>query len=145
MFKKILVATDGSDYGEKAVEVAAEMAANSNGELLILTVVPPLVWPQAMNSGAFVMDGEVIQMIRDSYSQILHEARESSFKWAVPKVETKLEDGPVAQVITQQAEVGNFDLIVMGSLGHSQAYSVFLGSVSDRVSRLAKTSVLVVR
>ncbi len=145
MFKKILVATDGSDYGKKAVEVAAEMAATASGELTILTVVPPLVGPQAMNSAGLMLDEEVVQVIRDNYSQILHEAGESCAKWAVPKVETKLEAGPVAQVIVAQAELGNFNLIVVGSRGHSQAYSVFLGSVSDRVNHLAKTSVLVVR
>jgi nucleotide-binding universal stress UspA family protein len=52
---------------------------------------------------------------------------------------------PVAEAICQEAKVLGVDIIVIASHGHSGVARLFLGSVAERVLRLADRPVLIVR
>jgi nucleotide-binding universal stress UspA family protein len=53
--------------------------------------------------------------------------------------------GPVADVIARTATEGGFDLIMMGSHGHSELGTLVMGSVATRVLASCKTPALIVR
>jgi nucleotide-binding universal stress UspA family protein len=53
--------------------------------------------------------------------------------------------GHAADVIAQTAKDGQYDLLVMGSQGHSAVGSLVLGSVTARVLARCSTPVLIVR
>ena len=60
-------------------------------------------------------------------------------------IETELAWGHPADVIVEKARQGGYHLIVMGSRGLGAISSLLLGSVSDRVVKLAPCPVLIVR
>jgi nucleotide-binding universal stress UspA family protein len=51
----------------------------------------------------------------------------------------------VAETIAKTAAEGKFDLIMMGSHGHSNLVNLVMGSVATRVLAHCKTPVLLVR
>jgi nucleotide-binding universal stress UspA family protein len=61
------------------------------------------------------------------------------------RVETKLLQGFVAGQIVEFASRGEFDLVVMGTHGRTGMQHLFLGSVAERVVRLAHCPVLTVK
>jgi len=53
--------------------------------------------------------------------------------------------GPIAESIAALAEKGKFDLLMMGSHGHSPLGNLVLGSVATKVMARCSTPVLLVR
>jgi len=127
---KILVAVDGSESAEKALEYAVQLAKKHKAKVTLLNVG---------ESKIFGLKPEVARGIGES---ILSDA---AAKVKGLKLNTKLEFGNPPETIIEVAEKRNYDLIVVGSRGLSSVKRFFLGSVSDDVSHHAKCSVLIVR
>lgn len=143
MYKRILVASDGSECAARAVGQAARLAQLCGSQLLVLTVVPQNLFAGTALSMPVVTD-EVLREVRDAYRKILEEAVALAAGEGVA-AQGKLAEGSVAATICQTAEEEGCDLIVVGSRGHGQAYNLLIGSVSSRVSQLAKVPVLINR
>ncbi len=144
MINKILVAIDGSENADHALDLALDLTNKYSAKLLLLTVVPPLFLPipsiNVMKSQAIADASTELETV---FQKVLSKAEEKAKK-TVPKVFTRLEHGNPDQVILETAEAGNFDMIVVGSrgLGHRD-YA--LGSVSSRVVDNASCPVLLVK
>jgi nucleotide-binding universal stress UspA family protein len=82
--------------------------------------------------------------VRDAAARRLEKARQKVAAAGV-LVETHLEDGSPAEVITALAESVPADLIVMGMHGWSGIPHLVLGSVAERVIRTAPCPVMTVR
>lgn len=135
-YRKILVAIDGSDDAEAALEHAVSLAHDQNAPLTLLTVVPPP--PKPVGAGVAPP-----QDLTEVYEKILRAAVES-----LPDdvgVVSRLEHGPVAETILRVAEEDEHDLLVMGSHGHSRVRRALLGSVSERLLHSARVPVLMMR
>jgi nucleotide-binding universal stress UspA family protein len=142
MFQDILVATDGSQHAERALEEAIDLARLANGALTIITVVPtPATW--AMGGFALAADYSTIQDDLDrAYREMLQDQ-----KAKVPEgvqVDTKLLEGRAASAIVCEVKTGGHDLVVMGSRGRGEIRSLVLGSVSQEVLSSSPVPVLVV-
>ncbi len=127
---KILVAVDGSESAEKALEYAVQLAKKHKAKVTLLNV------------GESKLFGFKPNVVREVGEHVLSDA---AAKVKGLKLNTQLEFGNPAETIIEVAEKGNYDLIVVGSRGLSSVKRFFLGSASDDVSHHAKCSVLIVR
>ncbi len=140
MFKKILLAYDGSDGAQKALEAGIKLAKTHQAELWAVTVQEKLVRyggtideVQEEKEAADKRYGKIV-------AQVLTKARESGIE-----VKTLRPFGHPAQTIVEAAKEGRFDLILVGHSGLSGVWAAFLGTTAEKVSRHAPCSVLIVR
>jgi nucleotide-binding universal stress UspA family protein len=76
---------------------------------------------------------------------VLDNARQRAESKGVKDVTTQLIDGPAADKIVAAAEKESADMIVMGSRGLGNLTGMLMGSVSHKVSHLAKCTVVAVK
>jgi nucleotide-binding universal stress UspA family protein len=144
-YKKMLLATDGSDHALHAAAQAAQLAKDMGAEVEVLgiAVIHPVYG--GMHVGAVGVSGleqEVEQAATDAVrdtSAVLIEAGLS------PKSVVTIAMGSAAGAIVQEAEDTGADLIVMGSRGLGRAGSLLVGSTSRDVLHHSKVPVLVVK
>lgn len=144
---KILIATDGSEYGDAAVSYSANVfGANSQAEFKVVTVLEPAAGTE------LEMIIESTEQLLDAHNQlfmnaetVVQEGGKVLKNSGAVSVEHEVLAGPPARSIVEMADEWNADLIVVGSHGRGFWSRALLGSVSDSVSKHAKCSVLVVR
>ncbi|ABK13818.1 MAG: universal stress protein [Methanothrix sp.] len=143
MYKRILIATDGSDKSRLAAEEGLELAKALGAEVLALYVVNEVVIASAVRQlGADKK--EVEAKLQRQGEKALDDIKEMGEKLGV-KVETVIRIGAPANVIIDVARTENIDCIVMGSHGESGVSKLLIGSVVQKVLYWATTPVLVVR
>lgn len=146
VFRRLLVAYDGSPQAERALEEAVGLAWVSNAHITVIVVAPdPSGW-----SAAGSMDGfgapvdlvEVNEQLERQYATLLEEAmgRIPSMMAATPL----LRRGSPGLAIVDEAASGSHDLVVMGSRGRGELKSMLLGSVSHDVLHASPVPVLVI-
>ena len=146
MIRKILVALDGSDCAERALDFALDIAHQYSAEIQLLSVVIPCFLP---SQSMYLLKSEAIddcvKQLEIAFRGILSEA-EGKVKKEKPylKVSTKLETGDPSEKIVETAKRGNFDIIVMGSRGLGRR-DYALGSVSSKVADHAPCPLLIVK
>lgn len=143
MYKRILIATDGSDKSRLAAEEGLELAKALGAEVLALYVVNEVVIASAVRQlGADKK--EVEAKLQKQGEKALDDIKEMGEKLGV-KVEPVIRIGAPANVIIDVARTENIDCIVMGSHGESGVSKLLIGSVVQKVLYWATTPVLVVR
>jgi nucleotide-binding universal stress UspA family protein len=142
MFSKILVATDGSQYSDKAVDVAISLAKVFNSSLYIIHVVEED--KVAMATSAMPIMVSIIDDMVKAGNEILSKAKARAVDMGV-NAETILARGNAADKILETAERLNVDLIVVGSRGLRGLARFLLGSVSEKVARHSNKPVLIVK
>ncbi len=128
MYKKMVLAVDGSEVSKNAAKHAVALAKSTGGELIAIHVIPPF---DVTEIESFKPD-TIMKGLREEGEKILSEVRALASKEGV-KVETRVEDGIPYDRICEVAEESNADLIVMGSHGRTGIGKVFIGSVAERV------------
>ena len=140
MLKKILVATDASEYSRRALKTALEIARKFNSEVeLLFAMQIPLAYDSSVYS--YVISPEQIQVEGDVALKHTLDGIDIS---DVTLIKKKIQGKP-ATVILKEIEDGNIDLVVMGSHGYGTVAGSLLGSVSQHVLHKAKCSVLLVK
>jgi nucleotide-binding universal stress UspA family protein len=145
--QRILCAHDLSPASEPAWIEAQRLARLFGVELVLLQVVSPPPIAVGM-AGDMPVPPEVYQQLaddaertaRDRLAQLCDEA---GAVWA--KLTTRVEHGVVADRILRAAGRGEGSLLVLGTHGRTGLGRVLLGSVADRVVRLASCPVVTVR
>lgn len=153
MFKKILVAYDGSEQAKHAIDYAADMANSSASTLVILTVVPKVTLPVFPDEGFGtlpVLSTQDWAEYQDKMSASYKKSQEDAVKDLkdhYPKlaVEAILLEGRPSSTIVEQAEKNQADLIVIGSRGLGGISGWILGSTSRRVVESCTKPVLVIK
>src|SRR6266545_4602736 len=138
----ILVPIDFSTYAEQALDYAIGLARTLNARLTVLHVIQPV--PMAgVDMGV---------ALPETYLQELEAAVQGSMEDALARVtaagltgERVVLYGVPFQEIVETAKARQVDLIVMGTHGRTGLMYVLLGSVAEKVVRLAPCSALVVR
>ena len=155
MFDKVLVALDGSEHSERALETAIQIAKKFRAKMTILHVysvtVPAVIAPEPTTltpAGVpVVTSAEVAKMVEAARmvgNRLLTDGEQKA-KSANVRVETVLKEGNTVQEIIALAKEGEFDLIVIGARGISRIRELLMGSVSEGVIKNAHCPVLVVK
>jgi glycine betaine transporter len=137
-----LVPLDFSEHAEKALQYAIELAQKVSARLTLLHVIHTM--PLGVTEmGASLpysylqeMEADIAQAM-DTYLQQVQEAKLQG--------EVKTVHGVPFQEIVEHAKAGQIDLIIMGTHGRTGLRHALLGSVAEKVVRLAPCSVLVTR
>ncbi len=123
--RKIVVGTDGSQTGAKALDAAVELGSAFHAELHVVSTYGPL-------QRASDVEQSLVEAIRAARGEGL-------------EVVTHTRRGDPADALIAIAGELGADLLVMGSGGMSSASRFLLGSVPDKVSHHAPCSILIVR
>lgn len=136
-WKRILVAVDGSEYGEAALERAVDLAEAHGGDLSIAYVVN-------INEEFYAQAPEMVEkMVRDARA-LLDEMKKRAEARGV-KAETYVREGEPHRWIIELAAERKVDLIVMGSHGRTGLKRLLMGSVAEKVIGLSSVPVLVAK
>lgn len=141
-FRKLLVPLDFSEHSEHALDIAVEMAASLGAQVHLVHAYELPVGPAMAYGIAF--PEEVTEKVRDAAARRLSKAWQE-VEGAGLEGETHLVPGTPAEAIAATAERISADLVVMGTRGLSGLKHVLLGSVAERVLRLARCPVLTVK
>lgn len=142
MFKKILVAYDGSDHAARALDIGIDLAKRYEAKLDIVEVVDTAA---LLGMGVAPIPGEVIQQVYNKAKSDIDNAKAKAQNQGVKDVEGVVLEGDPATAILEYAGKNGVDLIVTGSRGLSTFKRIILGSVSTKLVQEAKIPVLVVK
>ena len=148
MFGNIVCAVDGSRHGLKAAKLASEIAAACDAKLTFLTVTKRLKMTDEVKHYLEVENlgsSEPQYVLGEFSKQSLADARSAAQEAGLSDPATELRTGQPARTIVDFATQSNCDAIVIGSRGHGDIDGGFLGSVSHKVTSLAKCTVITVK
>jgi len=140
MFKKILIANDGSAGAKLALKVAIDLAKRYGAELHSISV------EEGVPHYAATI-GEVEEFKREAngyFKGINDEAIEMARKEGLA-LQTRVIAGHEVETIVNYARDGEFDLLVIGFMGHSKIFGRVWGSTSQNITKLAPCTVVVVK
>jgi nucleotide-binding universal stress UspA family protein len=135
---QILIATDDSAAGQRAVETGIEIARGAGASATLV-----YVRPSPSRLGEPYYQRELGLDLREARLGLAKAARRVA-EAGVP-VETELLEGDPAEQVLELARRRDVDLIVVGSRGRRRIAEALLGSVSRAVVRGADRSVLVAK
>ena len=141
LYDRILVPTDGSSEGERAVTHALDVAAVHGASVHAVYVVDTASYAgMPMESSWEGVDELLRSDAREAVKRVEQIAATTSVD-----VETAVVDGSPSREIIRYAEANDCDLIVMGTHGRGGIDRLLLGSVAEKVVRGASVPVLTVR
>lgn len=139
LFKRILVAIDGSDQSVYAADLAAELAHEIDAQVVLVHVV-------SIGGGFNPELARVRPDVREQYlaagESMLSQVKERIAP--LTQADLVLRDGYAAEEIVAVATLFDIDLIVMGTHGRGRIGHAVLGSVANEVMRMATCPVLTV-
>jgi nucleotide-binding universal stress UspA family protein len=147
MYKRILVATDGSPLSQRAVEHALGLADITGAEVVALKVVPR--YPLTYFEGGIGVEAEEIQRIekqwQDEALEAVNAIKSEGQKRAVRVKAMTAKSDLVAEAIIAAVKRNKCDLIVMASHGRKGIKRLLLGSETQQVLTHSHIPVLVLR
>jgi nucleotide-binding universal stress UspA family protein len=139
--KNILVATDGSEYGNAAVNEALNYAKTYGASLKVVHVINIMADFQGeIPARTPSLIDEVTAQVKSDLDAIKERAEKEGVKTG-----TYIKEGDPYKLIVDLAKELNSDLIVLGSHGRTGIQRLLMGSVAERVIGHADCAVLVVK
>ena len=146
---KILVPVDFSEGVQPALTLAASMARTFHASIDLLHVwQPPPLIPLPLVVVGGVAEATPINMeelARTTAGAQMKRIADALRDQGVAELHSRVAIGSPAHEIVELAELGHFDLIVMGTHGRVGLAHAVLGSVAEKVVRRARCPVLTVR
>lgn len=148
MYKRILIATDGSPLANRGLEKGLELAAGLGAEIDILTVCEP--WAVGMYdamgwSAGYENSPDYQEDRRKQAMKVLEPALAAAVIAGVVAEGVHVVDRYAADAILETAETRQADLLVMASHGRRGLSRALLGSQTAEVLARATVPVLVIR
>ena len=148
MFKRILVAVDGSPTAERGLMSAIDLAADQHAMLIVLHVIDDrAIVPTLHGALRDEFLDRMIESVRAAGDELIAKAeglaRERGVEVRRLLIET-LEQS-VAQTILAQARKHKADIIVLGTHGRRGVRRLLMGSDAETVLRESPVPILLVR
>jgi len=138
-FDRILVPTDGSEFTRSAIRTAIDLAKISGGRIVAMYVIDQTLFINAPMDSAI---SSVYSILKKEGNDAVEFVRGEGEKHGV-KVDTLVLDGSPVKTIVENS--GEYDLIVMGTLGRTGMSKLLMGSVAEKVVRHSKCPVMIAR
>jgi nucleotide-binding universal stress UspA family protein len=143
--KQILVATDGSEGSDRAVDFAANLAKTYGATLLIINIRGGYGLPVALLRQFSNADGAWLGELLTSMSvEVLKSARDGDLEIGAPTIVLESRENKIAQSIIDFAKEKHADVIVDGKQGSGRVADILLGSVPQKLLSLAACVMVVV-
>jgi nucleotide-binding universal stress UspA family protein len=146
MYQRIMVAVDGSDTSDLALQEAIKLARSGGAQLHLVHAVdevtlnwegeyanPAEIWDAMAKSGRAILD------------KALARVADAGLQADAKLIEITALGQRIPQAIADEAESWRADLIVIGTHGRRGLSHLFLGSVAEGVVRVATKPVLLIR
>lgn len=134
----ILVPIDGSEYSQKALLQACEIAKNYKSNLILVYVVDK---PISLN----LLDRkEYLNILRKFGEKVLLKGKENAKLEGIDAT-TIMKEGNISNEIVKIAKNKKCNLIIIGNKGLGTAARFFLGSVSNKLANNSPCSILIVK
>lgn len=144
MFKRILLATDGSAASEHAARLAVDLAKQHGAQLTALYVVDPYPYLGIGESNPLGFQAYMSAALEHgaaAHAKVLDLCE----KAGIPCQTRLAEDIGAANGVVQSARQTEADLVVIGSHGRTGIARLMLGSVATKVVAESPVPVLVAR
>ncbi len=138
--QRILCPTDFSECSQAAVDLAIDMAKRFDAEVQLFHVFqypPYLGWEEGMTMAAASL--QLMQEQRERVDDQLEELVERCRRAGVKASAEQVDGAPYTKIADASAHA---DLVVMGSHGRTGLPRLLLGSVAERVVRMARSPVI---
>ena len=142
-YKKILVPTDFSVHADEALDTAIDLAARYGASITLVHAFEPVIYAFPESSGIY--QGLQLADAVDDIGKELEKKKQDALARGAKDIEVAQLSGFPPGEIVEYASAGDFDLIVMGTHGRRGFSHLIMGSVAERVVRLAQCPVLTVR
>jgi nucleotide-binding universal stress UspA family protein len=140
----ILVGTDGSESSFRAVERAAQVAADSGAKLLIASAYAQMNERDQRRAAEALGEESYKIMGAHPAEDILREASDLAKNAGAKSVDTTCKPGDPVDVLVELVEDNGVDLCVIGNRGLNSLAGRLLGSVPANISHRAACDVLIV-
>ncbi len=138
MYKRILLAVDGSDNAMRATTHAIELAKMNGAQVDVITVID---YDQRRNEVIHWKDEEEVEAERrERYEPTIRKLKHHGILY-----DTHVFYGNPGTTIVAHANKGKYDLILIGSRGLNVFQEMLIGSVSSKVVKRANCPVMVVK
>jgi nucleotide-binding universal stress UspA family protein len=149
LIRKVLVAVDGSENSDRALDFALDLAEKYDAALTVLNVSEPPAMgavplePTTISGESMVVFAKDLRKFHEEIlSKAVAHAREVKPDVVVS---SKLREGDPALEIAAAAKEDGFDVVVVGHRGLGRVREMFLGNISEKVAHLAPCPVIIVR
>lgn len=146
MYKRILVAIDGSQTSNIALDEAIRIARESQGVLHLVHVFNPVVFS---TDGEFYAYPDLLEALRHGAEAVLNDAVARAKLAGIVCDEKLLDTGVggyrIPEMISDEAKNWLADVIVIGTHGRQGVHRLLIGSVAEGVVRTATVPVLLLR
>jgi len=154
--KKILYPTDLSDSAKHAFGYAASLAQRYGATITIMHVIEELSENTSMLLTSMLGEArwqeirdqsreDFADMIRETIERFCRDMAKEHAESTVPVEQILIRQGRAVHSITEEAEKGGYDLVVMGTHGQGRLADAVMGSTARRVTRRSSVPVMVVR
>ncbi|WP_181347973.1 universal stress protein [Thalassobacillus sp. CUG 92003] len=140
MFKRILLATDGSEHSQRAIDETIKMVTPYKDQVTIDLV--------------YAVDGETSKsdVLKYGDAQTATIKRKEKFLPTIQSIEAQEIDADIillhgnpAETIIEYANEHDYDCVVVGSRGRNKFQTLILGSVSHKLVKYVQAPVIVVK
>lgn len=144
---KILIYTDGSEEAENALRIGGKLVKDAGAKITLLAVAPG-----EKEFGAFSyvfteipgsMREEAVRAFLEQQKVYLEVGKELLKEMGV-RAETRLREGEAVEEISEEAESGKYDLILVGSKEVSELKELLWGSLPTKISQKVKIPIITV-
>jgi nucleotide-binding universal stress UspA family protein len=146
MYKRILIATDGSERSDRAIEQGVALAKSIGASVVGLNAAPSFrIYAGSVADITNTMEADYRNAAEERARIYLEKVEKAAQKAGVPCETHYLYGEPIHQSIINALGEYNCDLAVMASHGRGSVGSLLLGSVTQKVLAHGEHPVLVVR